>query len=159
MYRKLRDTFGHEDKVHSYSYGRPYRSLEGARKYPRKLGSLQKVESVADRGTEEETELGLIYGYKFSYRPRKCEHNASTILSSTHIEVNGPLSFAARPTILSWSLRRTKEASNPIRDARTKSRRSMATKTEPSNVSRPTGVFSASRRLRRLRCFFQKFLR
>lgn len=42
------------------------RSYEGIRKYPRKLGSLRKVESVADRGAEEKTELGLIYGYKFS---------------------------------------------------------------------------------------------
>jgi len=43
------------------------RSYEGIRKYPRKLGSLRKVESVADRSsTEEKTELGLIYGYKFS---------------------------------------------------------------------------------------------
>lgn len=42
------------------------RSYEGIRKYPRKLGSLRKAESVADRGAEEKTELGLIYGYKFS---------------------------------------------------------------------------------------------
>lgn len=49
--------------MHSYSYGRSY---EGIRKYSRKLGSLQRAESVADRGAEEKTELGLIYGYKFS---------------------------------------------------------------------------------------------
>jgi len=44
------------------------RSYEGIHKYPRKLGSLRKAESVADRGAEEKTELGLIYGYKFSSR-------------------------------------------------------------------------------------------
>lgn len=39
----------------------------GIRKYPRKLGSLRRAESVADRaGAEEKTELGLIYGCKFS---------------------------------------------------------------------------------------------
>lgn len=41
-------------------------SYESIRKYPRKLGSLRKAESVANRGAEEKTELGLIYGYKFS---------------------------------------------------------------------------------------------
>lgn len=41
------DTFGHKDKAHSYSYGGPYRTFEGARKYPRKLRSSRKVESVA----------------------------------------------------------------------------------------------------------------
>jgi len=44
------------------------RSYEGIHKYPRKLESLRKAESVADRGAEEKTELGLIYGYKFSSR-------------------------------------------------------------------------------------------
>jgi len=41
-------------------------SYESIRKYPRKLGSLRKAESVANRNAEEKTELGLIYGYKFS---------------------------------------------------------------------------------------------
>lgn len=61
---QCRDAFGRKDKVHSYSYEEySYKSI---RKYPRKLGSLRKAESVADRGAEEKTELGLIYGYKFS---------------------------------------------------------------------------------------------
>lgn len=46
-----RDAFGRKDDVHSYSYGRSY---EGIRKYPRKLGSLQRAESVADRGRRRE---------------------------------------------------------------------------------------------------------
>jgi len=63
---QCRDAFGHKDKVHSYSYRKVV--VEGIHKYPRKLGSLRKAESVADRGAEEKTELGLIYGYKFSSR-------------------------------------------------------------------------------------------
>lgn len=52
--------------IRIHTEDRVVREGESIRKYPRKLESLRRAESVADRGTEEKTELGLIYDYKFS---------------------------------------------------------------------------------------------
>lgn len=56
------------------------RTFEGARKYPRNLGSLQKAESVADRGAEE-IELGFDIWLQVLLRVRKREYNPGAIVS------------------------------------------------------------------------------
>lgn len=55
-------------------------SYESIPKYPRKLGSLRKAESVADRGVEEKTELGFDIWLQVLLRARKREHNPGAIL-------------------------------------------------------------------------------
>lgn len=57
------------------------RSYEGICKYPRKLGSLRKAESVADRGThrgEDRTRFDI--WLQVLLRARKREHNPGAIL-------------------------------------------------------------------------------
>lgn len=71
-----------------------YTRRENIRKYPRKLQSLRRAESVADRGTEEKTELGLIYDYKFS-----SGRGSGNTIQAQFPPLPLPLSFARVPRL------------------------------------------------------------